>query len=213
MSKERKLGNAAGVAEDIFQKLYHAVIARGGCDDDIRRVSSDDALCGRLADQIMGVGATVTGLVTSLVTGLVTVDTSLGLEGLLAACELDVPNEKYILYPEWNPPPVPNRGRYQVEVECIELGRDMTTAEIETMLNAKGYRPALPEETLAGCAKDKDRQRKNPVVCFGAFWVSPDGRRHALVLHVNAGKRWASLRWGFPGHRWNAHCLVAAVRK
>lgn len=204
MSKERKLGSAAGTAEDVFQKLYHAVIARGGYDDDIRRVSSDAALCGRLADQIMGVDAVVTSLVT--------VDTKLGLKGLLAACEFDWSFEG-ILDSKWNPPPVLNRGRYEVEVEYVALGRDMTTAEMESMLDAKGYRPALPEEALAGGAKDKNRQRKNPVVCIGAFWVSPGGHRHALVLYVDDGKRRAYLYWDDPGHRWRSFCLVAAVRK
>jgi hypothetical protein len=144
----------------------------------------------------------------------VRVDTTLGLKGLLDALGAKDWTGGDILSPKWNPPPILNRGTYESDVEFLELGQDMTTSEIEAMVAVKdGYRLALPEETLAACAKDKDAQRKGPIVCVGAFWVNPHRDRRALVLSGSAGERRVDLYWDYPEDRWDGRCRVAVVRK
>lgn len=143
---------------------------------------------------------------------LVTVDTRYGLAGLLALAEFDYSDEA-LLDPKWNPPKVKNRGRYEVEVELVPLGEDMTSDQVEAMVSKKDFRLALPEETLAHCARNKDLQREVPTLCLGAFWVDPGDYRDALVLSEDASKRNAYLGWDSPGRQWRRHYRVAVVRK
>jgi hypothetical protein len=100
-----------------------------------------------------------------------------------------------------------------VVVEFLQLDADMTTEEVLAFVDRNGFRPALPEETLAACIKNKDAQREAPIVCVGAFWVHPDGYRRALVLDGDSGKRGVDLCWLEPRLRWLWHDRVAIVRK
>ncbi len=90
-------------------------------------------------------------------------------------------------------------------------GQNMTTFEIETIIDRKGYRPVTLAEQLA-YAKAK-WNGKEWVVALGSSWVSPDGFRNVPCLCQVSDGRSLCLYPGFPECRWGQDSLFLVVRK
>lgn len=90
-------------------------------------------------------------------------------------------------------------------------GNYMTTAEIESTISRKGYRPATLVDQLA-YAKAKWNGR-DWIVALGSSWVRPGGDRHVPCLCGDDDGRELGLDWGDPEDRWRADYLFLVVRK
>jgi hypothetical protein len=139
----------------------------------------------------------------------VIVDTSLGLKGLMEAIENAwvLPS---ILDPRKNPPSVIDRGKYQVSMDLLTLGTDMTAEEAVVFTAGLGFRPALPEETLAYGAVHAE-WGSNGFMCISAFWGRHHGAVQALTLHENEGERAITLATSL-SDRWGRRNRIAVVR-
>ncbi len=190
MGKNREFVSASGTAYDVVQKLAQAVYARGGDDDSIRRVISDEALRGKLADLIVGTAArTLAQMVAA---------------GRYDWANSDINEKNFKVSAE----------RFTADgLEAIHFGKVMTTAQVEINLDRRGLRSAWIEELLAYGAENPEEQRKFPIVALGSSWVNPGGGRGVLDLCGGGGRRGLSLRWGGPGCRWDADYRFLARRK
>lgn len=90
-------------------------------------------------------------------------------------------------------------------------GQNMTTSEIEVVVDQKGYRLATLAEQLA-YAKEKWNGR-DLVVALGSSWVSPDGYRFVPCLYEDGAGPELYLRCDHPRLSWHEVCLFLVVRK
>ncbi len=100
---------------------------------------------------------------------------------------------------------------------ALELIRCETTVtkEIETILDLRGFRPAILTELLALGAKYPELQ-KRPLVALGSSWVNPSGDRCIPYLGQGGGLRCLYLFLGADssGVGWlGGHFRFVAVRK
>ncbi len=197
MSKNKEIGqfiSVSGVATDIAHKLAQAVAERGGDLDDLRRIISDASLCGELADRLVR-------------------RDGISLSAMIAACRF-----RYV-HPNITEANLPITGPVADVADMLTLtqkdlgGRGMTTAEIEAVIDQKGYRLATLAELLAyGKAKWNGMDRG--VAALGSSWVDPGGDRCVPCLYSNRDGRGLTLRWGGPEYCcFEEHYLFLVVRK
>lgn len=191
-NENRQFISASGTATDVLQRLAKAVYDRGGTDDDLRRIISDPAVCGQLADLIVRRDG------NSLAT-------------MIAAVKFQDVNP-YIT--EANFPlgvPVADVADMLTLTQKDLGGNGMATGAYEHAIKRKGYRPATLAEQLAYArAKWNGRDR---VAALGSSWVSPDGIRNFPYLFEDALGRKLTLYWDGHGIHWNKDCLFLVVRK
>lgn len=105
-------------------------------------------------------------------------------------------------------------GECAKEVTLFEIGKTMTTAEIEKLMDIQDLRPATLTELLAFGAQYPDEQRKYwLIVALGSGWVDPDGYRDVPYLGGSGSKRNLSLNWDNPDDGWYGRCRFLAVSK
>ena len=191
--KKREFVTAAGRQNDVIAKLSKAVYAEGGCDEDILRIVSSGKLCREIAKLLVGSAATEI------------------LAEMIAACGFRYVN------PDINERNFPPAGLAVDVADMLTVsqedlgGSNMTTAEIETAIDSKGYCRATLVELLA-YAKAKWNGR-DLVFALGSSWVGPHGNRCVPYLYGIVGGRKLYLFWGNPEYRWDSHCLFLVVRK
>lgn len=162
----------------------------------------------RLMEGTLSAEAVLVGL-QALVEGQSPISTALA--GMIAECKFRYAN------PDINERNFPLTGSVADVSDMLTVsqkdlgGKDMTTAEIETAIDRKGYRSATLAEQLA-YAKAK-WNGKDWVVALGSSWVGPGGRRFVPFLFEDDDGRELGLRWGSPGYRWSGGCLFLVVRK
>lgn len=191
-SENRQFVSASGIANDVVQKLAQAVYKRGGDDDDLRRIISDQTLREELAGRIV-------------------FRDGKNLAEMIAACRFRYadPNITEANFPLTGPiAPVSDMLTFSQK----DLGgKDMTTAEVEAAVPRKGCRSATLAEQLA-YAKAK-WNGKDWVVALGSSWVLPGGDRLVPYLYEDDDGRKLSLRWDRPEGRWHDAYLFLVVRK
>ncbi len=210
--KNREFVGNLGTGADLLQKLAQDVYARGGGDEDLRLIISDDGLRGRLADLIVGERRIKTDIYT------VAIDWSQSPKQMIASGRYDYVNEDINERNFPLSPPVQEDGsersnRGETELELIYFDRRLTTAEVLDELDSRGLRPAVVWELLAFGERYPDVQRKFPVAALGSSWTDPSGDCHVPYLYDVSGHRRLNLRWGDPVDRWNDDYRFLAVRK
>ncbi len=223
--KNRDFMSAFGTASDAFQKLAQDVYARGGDDEALRLIISDDWLRGRLADLIVGGRRPEAGNYT------VTIDWSRSLEQMIAAGRYDYANEdinqkNFLLRPPASEDgsersdcggshltPGQVSGDGETELELVHLGPNLATEQVLAELDRRGLRPATLPELLAFGEAYPDVQWEFPVAAPGSSWTRPDGLRLVPCLGSYSGVRYLHLYWGAPDARWSDDCRFLAVRK
>jgi hypothetical protein len=106
-------------------------------------------------------------------------------------------------------------------VSQADLGvGDMTTAEIESAIGRKGWRPATLAELLAYA---KSKWNGTDTIALGSSWVDSRGGRYVPYLYevvddgtyvfkVDVGRK-LNLCRSNPGDRWRKHDRFLVVRK
>lgn len=195
MSKnsDREFVSASGTANEVVQKLAQAVYARGGRDNDLRRIISDEGLRDKLADLI------------------VSAKSARSLAKMIAECRFryvssDITEERFPLTGE-----VADVSAMLTVTQEDMGGSNMTDAEFEAACDRQGCRQATIAEQLA-YAKAKWNGR-DTVAALGSSWVGPDGGRLVPCLCEHGGERRLILYWVSPGGRWGVLVLFLVVRK
>jgi len=97
--------------------------------------------------------------------------------------------------------------------ELVHLGKGMTTAEVEVVLDARGLRRAGIWELLAYGEANPDEQRRFPIAALGSSWTDPYGSLRVPYLDGGSGYRLLGLYWDHPDFSWLEYCRFLAVRK
>ena len=193
-----------GTALEIFKGLTDAVLARGGSDDDLRRVIADLELRNQLADLI--VGSRAESFITHP-TYRLTINYDQTLAEMVSAGGYDTVNSDITA----DHFPVKGEGKREVEVTLFHFNRVMTSKQVIAELDRAGYRPGKIEELLALGAEQPDIQRQFPIICLGSGWRHPFGNRYVTSLDVWSSERELVLCWF--GSDWFEDCRFLAVRK
>ena len=197
MSKNKEIGqfiSVSGIATDIVHKLAQAVAERGGDLDDLRRIISDAAVCGELADRLVRRDGA-------------------SLAQMIAAYRFRYVN------PNITEANFPITGPVADVADMLTLtftqkdlgGQNMNTTEIEAVIDQMGYRPATLAEQLAYAKAKWNGQ--DPVVALGSSWVDPGGARQVPCLYGDGDGRKLGLDWDDPRLRWREDDLFLVVRK
>lgn len=203
MARQKSLFlSAFGTAFEIWKALVEAVIAKGGTDDDLRRILTDETLRDKIADLIVAKVAEATDPIFK-----VEVDYGLSLAEMIKAGRYDWMDGG--ITPERLP--VSGEGKAEVALELVHLNRLASTDEVLAELDRRGLRPATPPEHLAFGAKFPDLQRQFQIVALGSRIVDPDGRRFFTCLDWNDGGRVLRLCAGASG--WHHIYRFLALRK
>lgn len=195
--KKSEFLGALGVAFEIFKAIADAVIARGGGDDDLRRVVSDKGLAGKIAEVIMTGRAVVDFL---------EVNYDLAFEAMVAAghydyCNLDITAERF-----------PNKatGVKRYEPVLVHLGRNASTMEALAEIKRLGLIPASAAELLAYGAKNPEEQRKYPIVALDQVWRGLVDSFFPCLWSVD---RVRVLGLRYDDDDWDDYCRFLALRE
>ena len=102
-------------------------------------------------------------------------------------------------------------GPQNVSIELVHFDRVMSSDDVFSELDRKGFRPATLPEILSFGAKYPEKQREFPVVALGSVRRDGSGSREVPYLWSGAVGRGLSLDW-LVG-RWGSYYRFAAVRK
>ena len=107
--------------------------------------------------------------------------------------------------------PITGEGQIEVEVTLFHFNRSMSSEPVLEELDQAGFRPAKIEELVALGVKERDLQKKFPIVALGSVWRGSDGRRYVPDLDWSGRGRSLGLLW--LGDEWVGSCRFAAVRQ
>lgn len=187
---------AFGTAFEIWKALVEAVFARGGTDDDLRRILREKSLREELAKLIVRVRNTFRAVVDYA--------NAFHLEVANGTYDYANPNITHLNFP------TDKRGTEEVDLELLHFDRGMTSEEVLRECDRLGYRAANARETLAFGRTHKEEQRKYPIVALGSSCVVY-GYRHVLVLYSDSTYRYLNLYWFDDG--WYSFYRFLVVRK
>lgn len=102
-------------------------------------------------------------------------------------------------------------GQKEVEMKLFHFSRLMESEEAIKEMKKEGYRPAELHEGLAFVTKNKDEQRKYPIVLLGSLWQYWSGDWSVACLRSDADER--DLDLYYFDDRWYASCRFLAVRE
>ncbi len=203
-----------GFAFEIFKVIAHAVMAKGGNMQHLRRIVKEPALQRQIADLVVPAGS-----------------------------EADRPfGENEYLVPV-NYAPLPSRpelerdfsgensvsvifdGRpFQKHASCVGMdetpgdriflvehfGREIESEDAITEMDKQGYRPATHLEAIAFAKAHPEFQRQFWIVALGSFAMD-DGNRRVAVLGADGDGRFLSDGWF--DRRWHAELRFLFLRK
>jgi hypothetical protein len=197
-----------GFAFELLKVIAHAVLAKGGTMQHLRRVVKESALQKQIADLIVPVGSEIE---RPLVDGEYRVPVS-----------YSMPRDKATLESEFSKNGVSDlfTGNYewQPHSSCAEIdqtpgerimlvkyfGRETTSEANIAEMGKLGYRPATHLEAYAFAKANPELQRQFWIVALGSSTM--DGAdRYVAVLRSDSdgrvlGNDWFDLEWG-SGHR------------
>ncbi|MDD4994971.1 MAG: hypothetical protein PHW53_00650 [Patescibacteria group bacterium] len=199
--KKSEFLSGLGTGYEMLKKLIDAVLAKGGGDEDLRRILNEPELVESMASLI--VRKTVAAVADSF---SVTVDYSKSLAEMIAVGDYDFVNSD-ITAEHF---PISGKGKVLRKLVLVHLGREATTDEALVEMKLRGLKPADIEGILAFGAAYPDEQRKFPIVGLGSSWVSADGYRRFPYLGGSDGGRELDLDWGWGGIRWYGPCRFLA---
>ncbi len=127
----------------------------------------------------------------------ITIDYSLSLTQMIEQGKYDQSGENIVARF-----PIEGEGDASLDLELITCDRGLTTEEVRTELEARGFFPAKIEHLLAFGAQYPDKQREFFIAALGSSWVDPAGYRYVPYLDGSDSTRNLSLRWGKPGRQW-----------
>lgn len=197
--KNSEFVKAGGAVFQIIKALAEAVHARGGSDDDLRRVLSDKTLADKVAEILVGKREADTYPVT--------IDYGKSVEEMIEAGHYDWvhPNINVTNFP------VSDTGVVEVNLELVHLGRSVSSEVVLAHLEANGLRPATFAESLAFGVTYPEIQRQFPVVVLGSSWGVSVGLRDGPYLVRCHRGRGLYLDWCEGG--WDDICRFLALRK
>lgn len=195
--------SGAGLAADVWTKLVKAVRERGGTDEDIHRLATDDGgtVIAKFADLIVEIGDQAKNVFR------VTVDYGMSVEELVRLGKYDSAN------PDINSQNfrTDRRGKTEVVIHVVPLDRYISLDEAVRELDKMGLRPAELHELLAFGAAFPDKQRELPITALGSRRRSWDGPWDVPTLWGYSACRGLYLDWWISGVYPNYR--FAAVRK
>jgi hypothetical protein len=195
--KKSEFVSAFGIAFQVWKSLANAVLDRGGSDDDLRKIETDEGLRQKLADLIVGACQSVFPITT----------TGGKASALIAAGKYDWVND-WITDERF--PIAPHAPETRV-IELVAYDCAMTSGEVLADFAQRGLARPTYEDALQFGIEHPEEQRKRPIVFLHELVRSPDGSPSVLILRGDASERVLDLVW-FEGD-WYSHCLFAGVRR
>lgn len=191
--------SSAGRVFQLVKAVVDPILARGGNDEDVRRILSDLRIREKFADIVMAAG-------TIQSTYEVVVDYNQTLAQMIEAGHYDwvyrdITQECF---------PIEGEGRQEVEVRLFHFNQKMNSGKVLAELRKAGYRPATLPELLALGAAQPDLQEQFPIVALGSVWPDPYGNRSVTSLSRRGSGRDLDLSWF--GYAWGGICRFLAVR-
>lgn len=194
---------AMGIIMTIVQALLELVRQKGGSDEDIYRLATPNGkgLLEKIADLIVEAGRATADVFK------ITVDYSQSLAAMIKAGHYDWVNRDVTVEHF----PIEGKGKVDVEIILVHLGRVATIEEVEAELEKLGLRSAKIEELLALGAARPELQREFPIVALGSRWR--DVLDNAYVAVLGGDGRHRGLNFDYDRGQWHDFCRFAAVRK
>jgi hypothetical protein len=206
MARQRSdIMNVAGLLMNIIIGLVKTVQDKGGTDDDIRRLASEEGrdLLGKIADLIIEAGRKARDIFQ------LAVDYGRKLEDAIAAGHYDWVNENIT---EANfPLGTEERGKKKLSTKLFHFDRIVESKEAIREMEKEGYRPPSLREGLAFSEANPELQRQFPIVILGSVWVG--GGRGPRVPMLYGGSARRGLYLFCLGGKWGSGSRFLAVRK
>ncbi|MFH1047834.1 MAG: hypothetical protein V1738_06035 [Patescibacteria group bacterium] len=190
--KNRDFVSTFGTAADVLQKLAQAVYARGGDDESMRLIVSDEVLRGQLADLIAGCLCQEPDVYT------VTVDWGRTLTEMAASGWRSWVHGEYVglntvttktiatlVRQDCGPYRIPGEDLDggSLELKLAYCGKERTDAQVAAGLNRLGLRPATMRELLAFWEKYSDVLKQFTVIALGSYCLDSDGFQFFPCVH------------------------------
>ena len=199
--KKSEFLGAFGIVLEIWKAIVDAVLAKGGTDDDLRRVVTEKGLATKIAEVIMTSAKPVVQAVAAAVEQVVTT-----FKAVVEYIQPSYANLKAAFdwinsdYQQAKFEPIDQckgvlRDTCEVAFQYIHMGRDTSTEAVLAEMDRLGLRPALYEELLAFAKQFPNEQRQFPIVALGSIWVDPSGYRDVACLSEGSDERDLSLNW------------------
>ncbi len=215
--KDQAIGDVLsnlGFAFELLKVIAHAVMAKGGNMQHLRRIVKEPALQRQIADLVVPAGSEI--------------ERPLGENEYLVPVAYDMPRDKGRLEAEFSKNGVSERfyGNYEwlPHSSCAEIdqtpgerimlvkhfGRDTTSEANIAEMDKLGYRPATHLEAYAFAKANPELQRQFWIVALGSSAVGDDCRLVA-VLSSDSGRRILGVHWF--GRGWYSDDRFLFVRK
>ncbi|MBI3330238.1 MAG: hypothetical protein HYZ81_26465 [Nitrospinae bacterium] len=192
-----------GFAASFWRALQRAVRERGGTDQDLYRIGTQEGewLIGQFADLIVQSEWATRNVFR------VTVNHRLSVEAMVLAGRYNrsLPMETMVLvgaalagvydFLSLKNFTVSPEGKTEVDIELVHFGQMMVTGDVLRKLDQKGLRPATLRELLAFGAQYPAVQRVFPIVALGSSWVEGINTRTVAYLWGNPAERGIGRRW------------------
>ncbi len=215
--KDQAIGDVLsnlGFAFEVFKVIAHAVMAKGGNMQHLRRIVKEPALQRQIADLVVLADSEV--------------ERPLGENEYLVSVGYDMPHDKEKLEAEFSKGGVSDLyyGNYewQPHSSCAEInqtpgerimlvkhfGRKIESEDAIVEMDKLGYRPATHLEAYAFARANPELQRQFWIVALGSSTLLGGGRRVA-VLRSGSDERILDLGWF--GREWDSDDRFLFVRK
>jgi hypothetical protein len=192
--------NVAGLLMNIVIGIVKAVYAKGGTDEDIRRLAGEEgrALLDEIAKLIVSASRQSFEVLVDCTKSLVEMIQA----GSYGYVDSNINDKNF---------KVEGQGQQEVEVVLFHFKRAISTDDALQEMEKAGYRPARIEELLALGAAYPELQRQFPIVALGSLWQDPRGDRRVAYLNQDGAGRSLDLPW-FESD-WRECYRFVAVRK
>ena len=205
MATKSSVISGMGVALSLVQSLVASVKKAGGSDEDIHRLTTQDAngVWDKIAAVVVEAGKKAKEAFIFLVDYGRSVADSVKV-GHYDYANSDIADEHFPAE-EWE------KGVKEQSFKLYHFGRDMQSDDVVAQMDKDGFRPASVRELLAFGEKNPDLQRQLPIIALKQVWVDRDGSRCVAYLVKRGAKRKLFLGWY--DDKWRVHCRFLAVRK
>lgn len=205
MATKSSVISGMGVAMSVVQSLVGAVRKNGGTDDDIHRLTTEDAngVWDKIAKLVIETGKKF-GEVFTLV-----VNYSRSLKDSIAAGRYDWVNSD--ITEEHFPVEADEKETKEQSFTLYHFGKNMESDDVIAAMEKDGKRPATVRELLAFGEVNPELQRQFPIIALKSVWVVRLGNRRVACLGSDSVKRGLYLSWFDFG--WSGDCRFLAVSK
>lgn len=215
-----------GFAFEVFKVIAHAVMAKGGDMQHLRRIVKEPALQQQIADLIVSASAEATaGRPADS-----EIEHPLGENEFLVYVDYDMPRDKVELEAKFCKGGVADcfYGDYewQLHSSCTKIdqmpgkrimlikhfGRETTSEENIAEMDKLGYRPATHLEAYAFAKANPEQQMKFWIIALGSYVRYPAGRYVAALYHSGYEDR-RTFTYDYLDGEWGACQRFLFVRK